>query len=104
MELGIACEACHGPAEEHVRFYQSPVRRYLRYFRQVQDPDACDPTIVNPEKLEDKATEATERWLGFGGLDQARPHLLIAANSEIDVYEWLRLLAERNQRPLAIIE
>ncbi len=29
VELGIACEACHGPAEEHVRFYQSPVRRYL---------------------------------------------------------------------------
>ena len=55
-------------------------------------------------ELEEKATEATERWLGFGGPDQARPHLLIAANSEIDVYEWLRLLAERDQRPLAIIE
>ena len=36
VELGIACEACHGPAEQHVGFYQSPVRRYLRYFRKLQ--------------------------------------------------------------------
>jgi hypothetical protein len=54
--------------------------------------------------LEEKATEATERWLGLGGPNQARPYLLLAANSEIDVYEWLRLLAERDNRPLAIVE
>ena len=60
--------------------------------------------LASRSELEEKATEATERWLGFGGPDQARPHLLIAANSEIDVYEWLRLLAERDLRPLAIIE
>ena len=52
VELGIACEACHGPAREHVRFYQSPVRRYLKYLRTPQDQDVADPTIVNPEKLE----------------------------------------------------
>src|SRR5206468_1212835 len=27
-ELGIACEACHGPAEEHVRLNLDPTRRY----------------------------------------------------------------------------
>ena len=59
MELGIARETCHGPAEEHVRFYQSPVRRYLRYFRKLQDPDARDPTIVNPEKLEPRRSVET---------------------------------------------
>jgi len=60
--------------------------------------------VAPRSELEERATEATEYWIGFGGPDQARPHLLIAANSEIDVYEWLRLLAERDQRPLAIIE
>ena len=59
VELGIACEACHGAAAEHVRFYQSPVRRYLGYFRQMRDPDAYDPTIVNPEKLEPRRSVET---------------------------------------------
>jgi hypothetical protein len=59
VELGIACEACHGPAEEHVRFYRSPVRRYLQYFRQLRDPDARDPTIVNPEKLDSRRSVET---------------------------------------------
>ena len=59
VELGIACEACHGPAEEHVRFYQSPVRRYLRYFRTLQGQDAPDPTIANPAKLEPRRSVET---------------------------------------------
>lgn len=44
-ELGISCEACHGPAEAHVRHHRSPLNRYLQ--RQSDDPD---PTIVNPAK------------------------------------------------------
>ena len=42
-ELGIACEACHGPAEEHVRLHRNPLHRY-RAHRDGKD----DPTIVNP--------------------------------------------------------
>lgn len=45
-ELGIACEACHGPGEEHIRVNQSPVRRYRRHFT-----EAGDDTVVNPDKL-----------------------------------------------------
>ncbi len=45
-ELGIACEACHGPAEQHVRINQSPARRYRQHLG-----DDADPTIVQPEKL-----------------------------------------------------
>lgn len=51
VELGIACEACHGPGAEHVRFYQSPAQRYLGYFSALRNPNARDPTIVNPKKL-----------------------------------------------------
>jgi len=51
VELGVACEACHGPAAEHVEHYRSPVRRYLRHMRGRREPDARDPTIVNPAKL-----------------------------------------------------
>ncbi len=58
-ELGIACEACHGPAEEHVRIYRSPVRRYLRYLAEIRNPELPDPTIVNPEKLEPRRSVET---------------------------------------------
>jgi predicted CXXCH cytochrome family protein len=45
-EIGIACEACHGPAAKHVDANQSPWRRYLLHLR-----GGRDDTIVNPAKL-----------------------------------------------------
>jgi hypothetical protein len=49
VELGIACEACHGPGEEHVRANASPLRRYWRH---LADDGEGDPTIVNPKRLD----------------------------------------------------
>lgn len=43
-ELGIACEACHGPGAAHVDRHRDPVGRYLARGKD-------DPTIVNPKKL-----------------------------------------------------
>jgi len=45
-ELGVACEACHGPGEEHARRMRSPLRRYAMRFS-----GEDDPTIVNPSHL-----------------------------------------------------
>jgi predicted CXXCH cytochrome family protein len=45
-ELGIACEACHGPGAEHVRANADPVRRYA-----LELGGGPDPTIVNPSRL-----------------------------------------------------
>ena len=45
-ELGIACEACHGASERHVRVNQNPARRLA----QLSSGEA-DPTIVNPARL-----------------------------------------------------
>jgi predicted CXXCH cytochrome family protein len=45
-ELGIACEACHGPGDRHVRAHQNPARRLAQHYA-----GEGDPTIVNPARL-----------------------------------------------------
>lgn len=50
-ELGISCEACHGPAEAHVAHYRSPLARYARYA-----DEAGAEEIVNPAKLDARAS------------------------------------------------
>jgi predicted CXXCH cytochrome family protein len=45
-ELGVACEACHGPASEHERMNRDPYRRYRLHLSR-----SPDPTIVNPARL-----------------------------------------------------
>jgi predicted CXXCH cytochrome family protein len=46
-ELGIACEACHGPGEEHVLANINPLRRYRLHLG-----GGPDETIVNPRRLD----------------------------------------------------
>jgi hypothetical protein len=47
-ELGIACEACHGGAAEHVRAMQNPLTRYRAH---AGGQAARALAIVNPERL-----------------------------------------------------
>jgi predicted CXXCH cytochrome family protein len=47
VELGIACEACHGPGGEHARSYRDPLRRYGA----AGSPEAAEG-IVNPARLD----------------------------------------------------
>ena len=46
-ELGIACEACHGPAAEHVEQNRNPANRYKLHLAGGEDP-----TIVQPGDLD----------------------------------------------------
>ena len=48
-ELGIACEACHGPAYEHVYKNRDPLRRYA-----LHQKSKGDLSIVNPARIDSK--------------------------------------------------
>lgn len=51
-ELGIACEACHGPGRAHVEKHQDPLERYAARTARERAPDAArDATIVQPRRL-----------------------------------------------------
>jgi predicted CXXCH cytochrome family protein len=58
-ELGITCEACHGPGEAHADAMRSPLRRYAA--RNGFTPPGTDrsSTILNP--LETSSAEASAR-------------------------------------------
>lgn len=48
-ELGIACEACHGPGQKHIMLHQNPVTRYSRHLGWKAEDD-----IVNPGTMDHK--------------------------------------------------
>jgi predicted CXXCH cytochrome family protein len=61
-ELGIACEACHGPGARHVAANASPWRRET-----LHASGAPDPTIVNPARLPPaRAAEVCGQCHGIG--------------------------------------
>lgn len=43
-EFGIACEACHGPAETHVAVNRDPLRRYQLHLTGARDQTTSEPT------------------------------------------------------------
>lgn len=56
-EFGIACEACHGPADAHIAANRNPWRRYWLHLT-----GKSDDTIVNPKDLaHDRGSEVCGR-------------------------------------------
>ena len=47
-EFGIACEACHGPSEEHARVNRNPLRRYWLHLTGQHDATTVLPTNLSP--------------------------------------------------------
>ncbi len=49
-ELGIACEACHGPGSTHAAANRNPLRRYWLHLTHRGDPSIINPRRLTPER------------------------------------------------------
>jgi len=109
-ELGVACEACHGPAEEHVRANLDPTRRYALHASLKPDP-----TIFNPARHEHfKASAACsqchairhnphkERW-NLEGISHW-PGEDIEAQAPLVRYDGTDLNAPGNEKKRSLME
>jgi Doubled CXXCH motif (Paired_CXXCH_1)/Cytochrome c554 and c-prime len=52
-ELGVACEACHGPGLAHARANGNPLRRYALHLSGARDPSIVNPARLSPERALD---------------------------------------------------
>ena len=97
-ELGITCEACHGPAEEHIRFHSDPRHRYTA--RRTGEPD---PTIVNPANLDHRrASHVCAQCHGLAILDEEGGDNLgtsFRAGDDIDQNRFMVLPARKELDP-----
>jgi predicted CXXCH cytochrome family protein len=109
-ELGIACEACHGPAEEHVRANLRPWHRYDQHFKPYSDSTVVNPSLKNRELSSHVCGQCHGiKWIphtenfsqnGFrfrpgDNLDDSTP---IVRPSRLDLAPWLREPLKQNPR------
>ncbi|RMG98545.1 MAG: hypothetical protein D6705_05570 [Deltaproteobacteria bacterium] len=63
-EVGIACEACHGPAEEHVARYRNPLRRLSAHLGGEEDHAVVDPSDLPAARADDVCGQChSKTWI-----------------------------------------
>jgi hypothetical protein len=109
-ELGIACEACHGPADEHIRRNVVPSRRYIG--RRAARGDA---TIFNPARKDHvkssescgqchaiRSNQQQEEWKVHG--TQFRPGENLDAKAPLVRYDGIDLNTPGHEKKRALME
>jgi hypothetical protein len=61
-EFGVACEACHGPADEHVRINADPRRRYALHLTKASDTSIVHPARLDPRRSAQVCGQCHSFW------------------------------------------
>jgi len=61
-EFGIACEACHGPATEHIQKHQNPLTRYRSYLSDEPDSSIIEPSSLSPQRSSQVCGQCHSVW------------------------------------------
>jgi Cytochrome c552 len=61
-EHAISCEACHGPAEQHVRLNRSPLRRYGLHLTAAADASTVQPQRLDPRRSSEVCGQCHGIW------------------------------------------
>jgi predicted CXXCH cytochrome family protein len=112
-EIGIGCEACHGPAEAHVTFYSNPANRYLSKFSSSPPAGITQPAHLDHQLASHICaqchsvkwfTDGPDLWKsGFSfrpgqNLDDSTP---VVRPTQLDRQPWLKPVLEKSPDKLA---
>ena len=61
-EFGIACEACHGPAQAHVEANRNPLRRYGLHLADAGDSTIVQPSLLDPQRSSQVCGQCHSVW------------------------------------------
>lgn len=71
-EVGIACEACHGPAAEHAFRNRNPLMRYWNHLSGVADPSVVQPLDLGGQRGSQVCGQCHSLNTQYNGEDWAR--------------------------------
>ncbi len=70
-EIGIACEACHGPSAEHAALNRNPFKRYGHYFSGKPDDSVTQPRSLEPTRAGQVCGQCHSLHTQYNGEDWA---------------------------------
>lgn len=99
-ELGIACEACHGPGEHHARSNQNPARRYSLHLAGGSDPTTVHPPSLDPGRGSQVCGQCHGVWMLANPTDEQRANVEgLSYRPGGDVFSE-RILARPSKQPV----
>ena len=75
-EFGIACEACHGPSEQHQAVNRNPARRYELHLTDQPDPTTVYPLGLKPKLSSQVCGQCHSVWWNFFENPEDRARML----------------------------